>query len=396
MLASRHPQCVLMIAYTNYESDPRVIREAEAAHEAGFDVDFLALRKPGAAEVENIRGVRVIRLNQSKYRGGGCISYLRAYLEFFIRCFFACTRLFFERRYEVIHVNNMPDCLVFCTLIPRLLGVQVILDIHDPMPDTFASKFKDGDGGFFFTLLLWQERLSAAYSSRVLTVHDPVKYGILMKHGLRHEDIDVVANFADEKLFPLRDSFELSGRTRFVFHGTILERSGLRLLMEALAMLRHKDRVAVKIIGEGDFSGRLKEMIHSLKLEDVVEFDNRSYPAHGIAERLRDCHVGLVPLEISSVTNYALPLKLVEYISIGLPVLTVRNEAIAFYLNEEDCIFYKVNCVESLSAAMDRIVEQPELLHHYRNRSIALRPRFSWAAEKEKYVALLHRLAGAA
>jgi hypothetical protein len=64
-------KAILMIAYTYYDSDPRVIREAEAALAAGFRVDFLALRKPGTAAEEMVRGVRVIRVNQAKYRGGG-------------------------------------------------------------------------------------------------------------------------------------------------------------------------------------------------------------------------------------------------------------------------------------------------------------------------------------
>jgi hypothetical protein len=35
-----------MVGYTHYESDPRLIWEAEAAMAAGFDVDFGTLRRP--------------------------------------------------------------------------------------------------------------------------------------------------------------------------------------------------------------------------------------------------------------------------------------------------------------------------------------------------------------
>src|SRR5687767_7471281 len=180
---------VLMIAYTYYESDPRVIREAEAAVAGGFEVDFLALRRENTPACEVVRGVRVLRLNQTRYRGRGHVKYLLSYLEFFVRCFFKSALLFFQKRYRVAHVNNMPDFLVFSTLVPRLFGCKVILDIHDPMPNTFASKFKGGERGFFFRLLLWQELLSAAYASQVITVHHPVKLGVLMKHGLREEKV---------------------------------------------------------------------------------------------------------------------------------------------------------------------------------------------------------------
>jgi glycosyltransferase involved in cell wall biosynthesis len=286
----------------------------------------------------------------------------------------------------------MPDFLVFSTLVPRLFGTKVILDIHDPMPNTFASKFKGREGGIFYSVLLWQERLSAAYCSRVVTVHHPVKDGILLKHGLVPDSIEVIANFADGKLFPLRQSFAVNGKIKCVFHGTILERSGLGMLMTALAQVRHKDRITVKIIGEGDFSQTLKAMIDSLGLADLVEFDNRSYPVSSITEHLQDCNVGLVPLEISSVTNYALPLKLLEYISLGLPVVTVRSDAIRYYFSEDDCLFFQWDDPCSLSQTLDRIAENPDILLRYRERSVALRERFSWDGEKTKYVALLREL----
>ncbi len=362
----RKREAVLMIAYSYYEQDPRVIREAEAA-----------------------------RLNQSKYRGAGHFRYLIEYLKFFFKCLGTTTKFFLKRKYVVIHVNNMPDFLVFATIVPRLLGTKVILDIHDPMPNTFASKFKGRESGFFYWILLWQERLSAVYCNRVITVHHPVKEGILIKHGLAPQSIEVIANFADDQLFSLQKNFSIDGKIRLVFHGTILERSGLRMLMDSLARVRHKDCISLRIIGEGDFSQSLKQMIQSLGLSNMVDFDNRSYPVHSIPNLITGCNVGIVPLEISSVTNYALPLKLVEYISLGLPVVTVRNAAISYYLTEDDCIFFDWDDPNSLSAALDRIVENPQTLLHCRERSLALRDSFSWSGEKKKYVAMLRQLTSA-
>jgi glycosyltransferase involved in cell wall biosynthesis len=382
-----------MVAYTYYESDPRVIREAEAALAGGFEVDVLALRKIGTPPTETVRGVRVIRVNQAKYRGGTPVRYLVEYAKFFVRCLATITNLFIKRRYGLIHVNNMPDCLVFSTIVPRLCGAKVILDIHDPMPETLLAKFGAGeDKSLLYRGLLWQERLSATYSNRVITVSQPVKEGILEKHGLAADAIDVVANFADGDLFPLRASYDVGARIRFVFHGTILERSGLRMLITALTLVEHNDRIGVTLIGEGDFSDELAKMIRDGHLEHVVEFDNRSYPVHAIAERIESCNVGLVPLVVSPATMYSLPLKLLEYISLGLPVVSVRNEAISYYLDEEDCMFFDWNDPYSLSSTIDAIVDNPESLTRYRNRSVALRERFAWSGEREKYLELLRDL----
>lgn len=381
-----------MIAYTNYSTDPRVIREAEAAVSAGMDVDFLALRRQGDPKVEMTRGVRVIHLSQRRYRGNGLLRYMLSYLEFFCRCFFKITLLHLKRPYRAIHVNNMPDFLVFSTVIARLLGARIILDIHDPMPNTFASKFKGGETGLIFKMLLWQELLSASYSHRVLTVHDPLKDLVLVKHGLRADSIHVIANFADDQLFPLRSDFRANGKLTLIFHGTILERYGLRTLMEALSLVKHRDRMSVRIIGEGDFSGELSRLIASLCLGDFVQFDNRVYPVYEIPRIIADCNLGMVPLEISSITNYALPLKMLEYISMGLPVVTVRNAAIGYYFSESDCLFYRPHDAESLQELLDRLASNSDLLACYHQKSVAMRERFLWSNEKKKYIALLREL----
>src|SRR5262249_32068310 len=153
------------------------------------------------------------------------------------------TLLYFRHGYRVVHVNNMPDFLVFCTIVPKLFGCKIILDIHDPMPNTFASKYKTGENGLFFRLLLWQELISTRYSDRILTVHEPVKYGILTKHGLKPDSIEVIANFADEEVFGLRDCYQLGDKVRLVFHGTILERYGLANVIVAMSRLKNKGRV---------------------------------------------------------------------------------------------------------------------------------------------------------
>lgn len=386
---------VLMIAYTNYRTDPRVIREAEAALSGGYNVDFIALRRDDDPPQEMINGVRVIHLNQERYRGGGMFWYLMSYLEFFLRCLFKTSWLHIKKQYCLVHVNNMPDFFVFCALLPKVSGAKILLDIHDPVPNTFASKFKSGEGGLSYKMLLWQELISAYFADKILTVHDPVKDYVLVKqHGIKPDSIHVIANFADDGLFSLRDAPPFDGMLRLVFHGTILERYGLRNAMIALSKLRHKEKITVKIIGEGDFSEPLKELISSLNLGGIVNFDNRMYPLHEIPQILAGYNLGLVPLEISSITQYALPLKLLEYLSLGMPSITVRNAAIGYYFGEEDCLFFNPEDPETLCEILDRLTENPDELNHYQRRAVALREKFLWSREKQKYIDMLDELTG--
>ena len=393
MSAARRP-AVLMIAYTNYETDPRVIRAAEAAAEGGFDVDVLVLRRDGQPAEETVAGVRILRLAQERFRGRSVMGYLSAYGSFFLRSAAAAARLHFAKRYCIVHVHNMPDALVFAAAIPKLFGAKVILDIHDPMPETFGAKYERGYGRAISRTLLFLERLSVGFATRTVTVNEPVRTEVLLKHGYGADAIDVVANFADDRLFRPLPPPVLNGRVQFVFHGTILERYGLRTLVEAVSLVRHKDKIHVRIIGEGDFSQQLQKLIDDRGLNKVIEFANRMYPLSQIPAVLADCHVGLVPLDITPISDFALPLKLVEYTCLGIPSVTVRTTAITHYLRPDECMLYDPGDAVALAKIVDDIAQDPGRLSAYRDKLEGVRERVSWTREKQKFVTMLHELAG--
>ena len=386
-------RALLVVAYTNYESDPRVIRAAEAARDAQFSVDVIALRRPGQPPVERLRGVRVFRVAQARYRGRSRLRYVLAYLEFALRCAARSTLLFATRRYAAIHVNNMPDALVFAFLAPKLLGARVILDIHDPMPETFDAKFAPGSARTpVGRALLAQERASVAFADRTITVSEPVKRGILLSHGYRDEAVGVIANLADDTLFRPQPYPSIHERLRFVFHGTILERNGLRTLVEAVAKSSRRDRVHVTVIGDGDFSPTLAELIRRHDVGDAVTFVNRMYPVHEMPRVLADYHGGIAPLSRTHLADYALPLKLVEYTCLGLPSITVRTSAIAHYWRPDECLYFTAGDAQELAGVLDGLADRPERLLEYRERLAAARSRFLWSREKRRYVSMLEEL----
>ena len=120
---------IAMAAYTNYRRDPRVRREAEALIEAGHSVVFLASRQPGEPMRERIAGVEVIKLAGLTNRRTSTAIYILDYLIFLLRISLHLTIR--PLRYDLVHINNMPDFLVFGTLLPRVLGRPVIHDVHD-------------------------------------------------------------------------------------------------------------------------------------------------------------------------------------------------------------------------------------------------------------------------
>jgi glycosyltransferase involved in cell wall biosynthesis len=148
------------------------------------------------------------------------------------------------------------------------------------------------------------------------------------------------------------------------------------------------------VIGEGDFSDSLRSLIAELGIGDAVTFENRMYPLHQMPAILSGFHVGFVPMELSSVTDYALPLKLLEYTMLGIPSIAVRSVAVQHYFGEEDCLYYDPTVPDGLVGVLNRIAADPSVVRVYERRAVALRASLKWSHQGDRYVALLRGLIG--
>ena len=132
----------------------------------------------------------------------------------------------------MIHANNIPDFLVFAAVIPKLFGAKVILDIHDPIPELFLLKKKSSNplSKIMYHLMVFTEKISAAFSDAVITVNSTVKSN-LVKRGIPAEKVSVVRNLPDLTLFDHNQYAakvaSANGQFRLIFPGTIKPQYGL-------------------------------------------------------------------------------------------------------------------------------------------------------------------------
>ena len=129
-----------MLLHSYYPEDGRVAAETRAAIAAGFEVSVLALRRHDQQAEEWIDGTRVTRVPVGHQRGSGKLTLLREYLSFTARAIVRAAARSVRHRFDVVHVNNPPDFLVLASLVPRLLGAKVVLDVHDLSSDMFMMR----------------------------------------------------------------------------------------------------------------------------------------------------------------------------------------------------------------------------------------------------------------
>ena len=228
---------VCAIAYTEYIYDQRVKREAEALVSRGDTVHFIGLEEGSGNPKESENGVSITRMRLRKYQGRNPAKYILSYVCFFIVATAIMMKRHLRERYDVIYVHTMPDFLVFASLPAKLLGARVVLDVHDTMPELWQSKFAVPERHILVRLLILQERVSCWFADRVVAVHEPHRR-LLEKRGVAPSKLAMIMNVPDSKVFgPMRrrcaDRGEDHDRPCLVYHGTVTERLGLDIALQA-------------------------------------------------------------------------------------------------------------------------------------------------------------------
>lgn len=386
--------CVLMAAYTNYRRDPRVKREAEALVEQGHRVVFLARRQPGEPNREIIAGVDVIKTIGLRDKCNSMAEYLADYSLFFLMI--SLHLLVHPLRYRLIHINNMPDFLVFATWLPRLLGRPVIHDIHDLMPELYLEKFASGEGHWVVRALKVQERWAGKFASAVLTVEERLR-DILAERGIPREKIQVLMNLPDDRIFAPRQARRPKPEGSpfvLVYHGTLARRLGLDIAIEAVAKARDTiPTLELRIIGAGEEREALIRQRDRLGLQSIVTFSEGFVPVERIPALVEDADVGLIPLRVCGGTDIMLPTKLLEYVTMGIPCITPKTGTIARYFDEEMVQFFEAEDSDSLAAAITTLYRDPDRRIRLAEQATErFAKTFRWSEHKKVYLNLVERL----
>lgn len=390
---------VAILVFSYYSEDPRVRREAEALCTSGMSVDVVCLRKSSERNREIINGVHVYRLPIQRKRTGK-LRYLWQYTYFGFLAFFAMSVLGLRRRYDLVHVHNMPDFLVFSALIPRVAGAKLILDLHDPMPEVFMTKYCLSESHPVVRFLVMGERLSILFSNLVLTPNIAFR-DLFISRGCPKDKIHIVMNSPQETIFQTNNKkVKKNGkgkRSQFtiMYHGTISEWKGLNTALKAINLARDQiPNIVFDVYGEGDFVQAFLEYVEELNLKDVVSYHGH-VSLENIARAIETKDVGLIPNNSSPFANINLPTRIFEYLCMRKPVIVSRTKGVLDYFYEESLHYVEPGSAESLAERIIEVYKNPSRSRAVLERGIAVYQAHRWEVERQHFVELITDLIGA-
>lgn len=384
---------ICMLSYSFCENDSRILQYAGALVERGDTVDVIALRMKGTAEYEVLNGVNVYRIQTRVVNEKGRISYLLRIARFFVVATVILTKMHLFKRYSVVHVHSVPDFLVFAALIPRLLGASVILDIHDIFPEFYASKFGLRSDTVLFRLLLLMERASAAFADHVIVANELWRAKLIAR-SVSKDKCTSIRNYPDTNIFFPRP--KPAGKERFLlmYPGSLNRHQGLDIAIRAFSrVVADMPNAEFWIYGEGPEKPSLQALSKSLGLLDRVHI-RECLPLREIAAIMATCDLAVVPKRTGSAFgSEAASTKIMEFMSLGVPVIVSRTRIDTFYHDDSMVKFVESENEADLASAMFLLWQSPELCQKLAENGSRYVQENNWARKKIGYLSLVDSLA---
>jgi glycosyltransferase involved in cell wall biosynthesis len=218
----------------------------------------------------------------------------------------------------------------------------------------------------------------------------------LLARSVKPEKCSVFLNYPDPSLFYRRPRVRDDGRIVMIYPGTLNWHQGLDVAIRAFA--RVKDEIPeaeFRIYGSGSMKQELRELAGRLGLNGRVILKD-SVPIEKIADIMADADLGVVPKRNSAFGGEAFSTKILEFLTLGIPVIVSDTKIDRFYFNDDVVRFFCSGDEADLARAMKEMAADEYLRKEIGKRGIAFAEKFSWERRKAQYFELVDRLIGRA
>ncbi len=311
--------CIVTTAFPRWAGDnraPFVFECARAIHEAGHEVRIIAMHNPGAKTHETIDGMEIFRPHYlperfeilQKESGGLPIAWKKnplailGILPFIVVHALAIIR--YARDCDIIHANWTLSGFVSWISAPwhkkpYLVTVQGS-DIFQASQIPFIKQ---------------ASVLSLRRAKRILALSQSLARGVISL-GIDPRQIDVIPNGVDIRQFHPSDN---PRQPIILFVGSLIERKGVRYLIQAFAKITNKfPKMQLVIVGEGFQKGELIELAIKNDVYEKTNFIGAQSPQQ-VLNWMQQAQVFVLPS-----LEEGLGVVLLEALACGTPCIGSR------------------------------------------------------------------------
>lgn len=254
------------------------------------------------------------------------------------------------------HVNALPGLIA-----ARKRGLKFQYEMRGLWELTRASRFPEYENSPPYNLGLELEGFVAKHADRVFTISEQLKLYAIKRWKIPERRIEILPNCVDPN--HIKPDNNICVKPGLIgYAGSLINYEGLDTLLEAMAILKTKNvPVNLRIIGEGEAKKSLESLCANLDLQDRVQFLGRQQPELA-RQQLQECALICIPRKPFEVCKIVTPIKLVEAMAIGKPVIVPDLPVFRDEVGQKnDELFFKSGNPTDLAARLEKAISEPDL-----------------------------------
>ena len=329
---------------------------------------------------ETIDGVAVHRVKSYITANEGFTRRTLDYLSFMVS---GAAAAIVARRPDVV-VSTSPQffCAIAGWMVTRLRRLPWVFELRDLWPESIVAVGAMKRGRLIALLERIELRMYRD-ADAVVSVTDAFKFD-LVKRGTAEAKIHVVRNGVDMSKYTPRpkdeawlDRYDLRGKFVVGYLGTHGMAHALEKVVEAAALLAHRQDIVFLFAGSGAKRAEVEEQVRTLGLTNV-----RLVPSQPKSEMpaLWSIHdVALIPLRDQPLFTTVIPSKMFEALGMGIPVLMSLPPGEATWLldSTDAGVTVPPENPAAMAAAIEALAANPSHMATLRAAAAAAAPRFT-------------------
>lgn len=388
---------MLKILYTAFDIVPspkgastHILHNVRGLVNRNYDVHLITPNDGLLPTEDTIDGARVTRISQNLTQN------FLARASHFGKA--VTSHLIINPNYDIVHYRNVWDGLSIAQNKKRF-GYKTLFEVNG-LP---SVELKYHYPGIDHELLLKikEQEIATLHLSDAIICPSSVTRDYIASLGLNRKLVTVIPNGVSASDFspsplPVRD-----GRVPVMLYiGTLADWQGLDVVVKALPKILEQRAIRLHIVGRGRSRQRkiLSKQIRRLGVEGSV-IVQPAVPHHEIPALIAGSDICVAPLGLNdrNVTQGACPIKVLEYMAAGRPLLASNMPIVRELVREDvDALLFSPNDPDDLARQVIALLNDFELSKRLANSaSERALTKFTWHESQKKLGKVYEKLTSA-
>jgi colanic acid biosynthesis glycosyl transferase WcaI len=293
---------------------------------------------------------------QPPYKNPSFVSRVSYYITFPVHAvWFAFLK---RREYDVIITSSPP---IFSGipgyLIKKITKKKWFFDVRDLWIDASVELGFLKKKSFFEKISRKYERICYHYCDMITVTTEEIKKRLVIDYNISIDKLRILSNGVDTKIFKPSNV----KKNRIIYAGNIGLAQDLEKFILAVKKVNETFPLEFYLVGDGDLKNDLVDLVNKEGLKDIVIFTG-SLERKKIPEIMAESLIGVAPLKNLKSLDYAIPTKIYEYMSCGIPFITTGNREIQHIIKISRAGRIVDNNIESISENIISLLEDKKLV----------------------------------